>query len=61
LEQWQNVTNMKERQQISVTLDRELRLALERAAAEQRRTLSNQAAYWIAQAIANQDGARVAA
>lgn len=42
------------RDQISVTLDRELRAALERAAQEQRRTLSNQARFFIAEALERQ-------
>jgi hypothetical protein len=51
----------REREQISVTLDRELRAALERAAQEEHRTLSNQVRHWIAQAVANHGDERVAA
>jgi hypothetical protein len=55
------MASVKERQQISVTLDRELRAALERAAADEHRTLSNQVRHWIAQAVANQGGEGIAA
>jgi hypothetical protein len=55
--------NSKERRdQLSVTLDPELRSRLEQAAQQARRSLSNQAAFFLAQALAeSRDEGRVAA
>jgi hypothetical protein len=44
----------RERAQISVTLDCELRAAIERAAEVEHRSVSNQVRHWIAQAVAGQ-------
>ncbi len=48
------MADTKERCAVTVTLDPQLRAALERAAQEQRRTLSNQIRYFVAKALEHQ-------
>ncbi len=49
------MANTKEREQLSVTLDSELRAALERAAKAEHRTVSGQVRHIVAKAFENRE------
>jgi hypothetical protein len=51
------MANTKEREQLSVTLDPELRAALERAAKAEHRTVSGQVRHIVAKAFENREAA----